>query len=184
MKEIFAILLGGAVLNNYAFLRFMGISTVLGSAKKPCKAVVMGAAVTAVMVIAAAIAWPVQNFVLAAFGLEYLQTLTFTAIVLIACAIAGVIAKAAVKESAGIFFPLIVLNSAVLGVVVNNAAEGLDFVQSVVAALGAGIGFLLAMLVFAGVQKRIENQYVPKAFRGLPVQLMAAGIVALALYAF
>lgn len=171
------------VMGNYVFFHFMGISTVLGSAKKPCRAVAMGAAVTAVMVIAAAIAWPVQNFVLAAYGLEYLQTLTFTAIVLMACAVAGVIAKAVVKKPLGIFFPLIALNSAVLGVVANNAGAE-TFVDAVLAALYAGIGFLVAMLVFAGVQKRIENQYVPAAFRGLPVQLMAAVIVALALYAF
>ena len=183
MKEIFAILMGGAVLNNYAFLRFMGISTALGSARNTKKAAVMGAAVTAVMVIAAAIAWPVEKFVLSAFGLEYLQTLTFTAIVLIAAGIAGAVARALVKQPLGIFFPLVALNSAVLGVVVNNAAAE-TFAAAVIAALGAGLGFLLAMVVFCGVQKRIENQYVPKSFRGLPVQLMAAVIIALALYAF
>ena len=172
------------MLNNYEFLHFMGIPTVLGSAKKPCKAVAMGCAVTAVMVIAAAIAWPLEQFVLAAFGLEYLQTLSFAAIVLVAAGIAGAAAKAIVKKPLGIFFPLIALNSTVLGVVSNNAAEGLGFVQAVVAALGAGLGFLLAMVVFCGVRSRMEDRYIPKAFRGLPSQLMAAVIIALALYAF
>lgn len=84
----------------------------------------------------------------------------------------------------GVWFPLIVLNSAVLGVAVNNAAAGYSFLEAVASALASGLGFLLAVVVFSGVCTRIENQYVPRAFRGLPVQLMAACIIALALYAF
>lgn len=184
MKELVLILLGGAVLNNYAFLHFMGISTVLGSAKETKKAAVMGAAVTAVMLVAAAIAWPMEQLLLSPLGLGYLQTMTFTAIVLAAVSIVSLIAKWIVKKPLGIWFPLIALNSAVLGVMTNNAAEGLGFVQAVVTALGVGLGFLLAMVVFSGVRSCIEDQYIPKAFRGLPAQLMAAVIIALALYAF
>lgn len=184
IKSLVLILLGGAVLNNYAFLHFMGISAVLGSAKETKKAAVMGLAVTIVSVIAAAIAWPVETLLLSPLGLGYLQTLTFTAIVLAAVGIVTLAAKLVVKKPLGIWFPLIALNSTVLGVMTNNAAEGLDFVQAVVTALGVGLGFLLALVVFCGVRSCIEDQYIPKAFRGLPAQLMAAVIIALALYAF
>ena len=184
MKEILAILLGGVLLNNYALLHFMGISTVLGGAKEIKKSVVMGLAVTAVSVVAAVIAWPVERLVLTPLGLSYLQTLTFTAIVLVSAALVALAAKALVKKPLGIWLPLVALNSAVLGVVVNNAAGQLTFVESLVAALASGLGFLLAMVLFCGVRSRIEEQYIPKTLRGLPVHLMAAAIIALALYAF
>ena len=183
-KTMFAILLGGVLLNNYALSSFLGVSAMFGSSKDTKKAAIMGCAVTVVMVLAGAIAWPVEKFVLSAFGLGYLQTLVYVSIILAVSYLVGAVAKAAFKKPLGVWFPLIALNSAVLGVVLTNAAEGYGFVQAVVAALAAGLGFLLAMVVFSGVRSRIEEQYVPKAFRGLPVQLMAACIIALALYAF
>ena len=87
-------------------------------------------------------------------------------------------------QSLGVYFPLIALNSAVLGVTVNNITDGFNFVESLVSALGAGLGFLLAMVVFSGLQGKIQEKYVPKAFRGLPIALLSASIVSLALFAF
>ena len=110
--------------------------------------------------------------------------LVFVAIILAVSYLCGAVAKASVQKSLGVWFPLIVLNSAVLGVTVNNAAAGYGFVEAVLSALASGLGYLLAVVVFSGVCTRIEDQYVPRAFRGLPVQLMAACIIALALYAF
>jgi len=178
----FAILLNGILLNNCALQGYLGISTVMGHADNTKKSAVMGAAVTAVMVLTAIVAWPVQTMVLAPKGLEYLQTMVFVAIILAVSALLGAVVKA--EKAMGLWLPLVALNSAVLGVTVNNAAAGYNFVETVVSALACGLGFLLAMVVYSGVCTRIENQYVPRAFRGLPVQLMAAGIVALALYAF
>lgn len=178
----FAILLNGILLNNCALQGYLGISTVMGHADNTKKSAVMGAAVTAVMVLTAIVAWPVQTMILAPKGLEYLQTMVFVAIILAASALLGAVVKT--EKAMGLWFPLVALNSAVLGVTVNNAAAGYNFVETVVSALACGLGFLLAMVVYSGVCTRIENQYVPRAFRGLPVQLMAAGIVALALYAF
>ena len=178
----FAILLNGILLNNCALQGYLGISTVMGHADNTKKSAMMGAAVTAVMVLTAIVAWPVQTMILAPKGLEYLQTMVFVAIILAASALFGAVVKT--EKAMGLWFPLVALNSAVLGVTVNNAAAGYNFVETVVSALACGLGFLLAMVVYSGVCTRIENQYVPRAFRGLPVQLMAAGIVALALYAF
>lgn len=183
-KTLFAILLGGVLLNNYALQSFLGVSTFLGASKDTKKAAVMGCAVTIVMVLTGVITWPVNSFVLAPFGLEYLQTLVFVTIILAVAYLVGAVAKKIVKKPLGAWFPLIALNSAVLGVTLNNVTEGYDFLQALVSSVAVGLGFLLAMVVFCGVRSKIEDQYVPKAFRGLPIQLMAASIIALALFAF
>ena len=183
-KTFFALMLGGVLLNNCALQSFMGISTVLGSAKNTKKAAVLGAAVTVVMTISGFLTWLVNDAVLAAFGLEYMQTLVFAAVILAVAYAVGAAAKCVVKKPLGILFPLTALNSAVLAIAVTNVSEGYTLMQTLVYSLSCGLGFLLAMVVFSGVASRIEDQYVPKAFRGLPIRLMAASIVALALYAF
>ena len=132
----------------------------------------------------AAITWPVQNFVLAKLGLEYLQTLVFIALILIVVYLVDLVVKKLMHKCLGVYFPLIALNSAVLGLAVNNVTAGYNFLESLIAALGVGLGFMLAMFLFAGVQSRINEKHVPKAFRGLPVSLLAACIISLALFAF
>lgn len=181
-KTLFAIILGGVLLNNYALLNFLGASTFLGATKEACKSAVTGAAVTVVMVLSTLVVWPIQNYVLAPFGLEYLQTLVFVVVILAAAALTGAAAKAICKKPLGVWFPLLALNSAVLGVAVNVVSD--TFVQALVGAAAAGIGFLLAMVLFSGIRSRIEEAYVPKAFRGLPIYLMSAAILSLALFAF
>ena len=182
-KSLFAILLGGVLLNNYALQSFLGVTTFLGASKDTKKATVMGIAVTIVMTLSGFLTWLVNNFVLAAFGLEYLQTLVFVAIILAVAYLVGA-AKAVSKKCLGIWFPLVALNSAVLGVTLNNVTEGYSLLQALVSSVAVGLGFLLAMVVFCGVRSKIEEQCVPKAFRGLPIHLMAASILALALFAF
>lgn len=180
MDAIFTIFLGGVLLNNYALMHFLGISTVLGNDRPVKKTFCLGLSITAVMVLATLVTWPLQTYVLAPFGLEYLQILVNVAVILAATAAVSALCKKNCKT----WFTLLAVNSAVLGVTVNAAAQGYTFVQALVHALAVGLGFLLAMVVFCGVRSKIEDQYVPKAFRGLPIQLMAAAIVALALFAF
>ena len=180
MDAIFTIFLGGVLLNNYALMHFLGISTVLGNERPVKKTCCLGLSITAVMVLATLVTWPLQTYVLAPFGLEYLQILVNVAVILAAAALISALCKKNCKT----WFTLLAVNSAVLGVTVNAAAEGYTFVQALVYALSVGLGFLLAMVVFCGIRSMIEEQYVPKAFRGLPIQLMAASILALALFAF
>ena len=184
MKELFAILLGGVLLNNYALQSFLGVSTFLGTAKETKKSAVMGAAVTVVMILAGACCWLLDTFVLNALKADYLQPLLFTAIILAVATVIGAAAKAVFKKSLGIFFPLLALNSAVLGAAVNNASAGYTFVQALVSAFAVGAGFTLAMVLFCGIRSKINEKYVPAAFRGLPIYLMAASILALTLFAF
>ena len=180
-KYLLSLLLGGVLANNFVFQKFLGVTPFLGHSKKECRAFGVGASVAAVMFVTALIAWPVQNFLLAKAG--FLQTLVFVILVLAVVYLAELILKKAGK-SFGSYFPLIALNSAVLGLALNNAAAGYGFLETLFASLGAGLGFLLAMVVFAGVRSKINEKYVPAAFRGLPIYLLAAGIISLALYAF
>jgi electron transport complex protein RnfA len=182
-KTFFALVLGGVLLNNCALQSFMGVSTLLGAANNTKKAGALGVAVTVVMTISGFLTWLVNDALLAPKGLEYMQTLVFTAVILAVAYVVGA-AKSVVKKPLGVLFPLTALNSAVLGVSVTNITEGYTLMQTLVASLSFGLGFLLAMVVFSGVASRIEDQYVPKSFRGLPIRVMAASIVALALYAF
>lgn len=184
VKSLLTILLGGVLVNNYVFQRFLGVTPFLGNSKKECRAFGVGAAVAVVMLLTALIAWPVQTFILDKLSAGYLQTLVFVIIVLVVVYLAELFVNKVMKKSLGVYFPLIALNSAVLGIAVNNAADGYNFIEALVASLGAGLGFLLAMVVFSGVRRRINEQFVPAAFRGLPITLLAAGIISLALYAF
>ncbi len=183
-KTLFAILLGGVLLNNYALQSYLGVSTLLGASKDTKKAVAMGGAVTVVSLLSGLITWPMDRFVLAPMGMEYLRILTFVAVILAVSYLVGAVVKMICKKSLGIFLPLVALNSSVLALCLNNVSEGLDFLQTLVQSLAVGLGFLLAMVLFCGVRSKIEDQYIPKAFRGLPIHLMAACILALALYAF
>lgn len=183
VKSLLTILLGGVLVNNYVLQQFLGVTPFLGNSDKECKAFGTGVSVAVVMLLTALIAWPVQAL-LTKLNAGFLQTLVFVIIVLAVVYLAELFVKKVLKKSLGVYFPLIALNSAVLGLAVNNTAAGLNFVESLFAALGAGLGFLLAMVVFSGVRSRVHDQFVPTAFRGLPIMLLAAGIVSLALYAF
>ena len=180
MKALLLIMLGGVLVNNYALEKFLGVGPVLGGRKYGSAA--MGFSVAAVMLLAAAVTWPLYRL-LVLLGAEYLETLIFVLVVLLVVYVLGAIfAKSG--NSVGAYFPLVALNSAVLGLAVNNIAEGCTYAEALFAALGAGLGFVLAMVLFDGVKSKINERYVPKAFRGLPVMLLAASIISLAFYAF
>lgn len=180
MKALLLIMLGGVLVNNYALEKFLGVGPVLGGRKYGSAA--MGFSVAAVMLLAAAVTWPLYRL-LVLLGAEYLETLIFVLVVLLVVYVLGAMFAKSGKP-VGAYFPLVALNSAVLGLAVNNITEGYTYVEALFAALGAGLGFVLAMVLFAGVKSKINERYVPKAFRGLPVMLLAVSIISLAFYAF
>ena len=186
-KHLILILMGGVLVNNYVLQRFLGICPFLGVSKRFKQASGMGFAVIFVMLCATAVTWPIQMFVLNRFGLGYLQTIVFILVIAALVQFVEIVLKKFIPslyKSLGVYLPLITTNCAVLGVTINNITDGYDFIESMVSSLGVGLGFLLAMVLFAGVRSRIENCPSPKCFKGLPVTLIAASIVSLAFYGF
>ena len=184
VKSLLLLVLAGVLANNYALTQFLGVSPFLGYAKKSSKILGMGLAVTAVMVLAAAILWPVQTYLLSAYNLGYAQVPVFLLVIVAVVYLVDLAASKIAKQPLGAYAPVIVLNSAVLGLALNNVAAGYTFVESLAAALGVGLGFLGAMWVLSGIEEKIDNHYVPAPFRGLPILLLAASIVSMALMAF
>ncbi len=187
MKELILILMGGVLINNYVLQRFLGICPFLGVSKRFNQASGMGIAVIFVMLCATAVTWPIQTFVLNSFGLGYLQTIVFILVIAALVQFVEIILKKfipALHKSLGVYLPLITTNCAVLGVTINNITDGYNFIESMFSSLGVGLGFLLAMVLFAGVRSRIENCPAPECVKGLPVTLIAASIVSLAFFGF
>ena len=175
------------LVNNYVLSRFLGICPFLGVSKQLKQATGMGLSVIFVMLAATLVTWPLQTYVLDPLGLGYMQTVTF---ILVIAALVQFIEMAlkkfipALHKSLGVYLPLITTNCAVLGVTINNIDDGYNFIESMVSSLGCGLGFLLAMVLFAGVRSRLEESNVPKCFRGLPITLIAASIVSLSFFGF
>ena len=187
IKALIYILLTGVFVNNYVLQKFLGICPFLGVSKKFDQASGMGIAVTFVMLCATAVTWPIQTYVLEANGLGYLQTIVFILVIAALVQFVEIVLKKfipALHKSLGVYLPLITTNCAVLGVAINNITDGYNFVESMFSSLGVGLGFLLSMVLFAGVRSRIENCPAPKAMQGLPVTLIAASIVSLAFFGF
>ena len=186
-KEMILILMGGVLINNYVLNQFLGICPFLGVSKKVGQATGMGAAVIFVMLFATAATWPIYNYVLVPMNLSYLQTIVFILVIATLVQFVEIVLKRfipALHASLGVYLPLITTNCAVLGVTLNNITDGYNFGESMVSSLGVGLGFLLAMLLFAGVRQKLDDSNAPKCFKGLPVTLIAASIVALAFYGF
>ena len=187
LKSLILILMGGVLINNYVLQQFLGICPFLGVSKKVNQAVGMGVAVTFVMLFATAATYPIYYFVLAPNGLEFLQTIVFILVIATLVQFVEIILKRFIPslfKALGVYLPLITTNCAVLGVALNNVSDGYSFIESMTSSLGVGLGFLLAMVLFAGVRSRIEKCPAPKAFKGLPTTLIAASIVAMSFYGF
>ena len=187
IKSLILILMGGVLVNNYVLQRFLGICPFLGVSKKFNQASGMGIAVIFVMLCATAVTWPIQTYILDAAGLGYLQTIVFILVIAALVQFVEIVMKKflpALHKSLGVYLPLITTNCAVLGVAINNITDGYNFVESMFSSVGVGLGFLLAMVLFAGVRSRIENAPVPEAMKGLPITLVAASIVSLSFYGF
>ncbi len=184
MNTLFAILLGGILVNNYALEQLLGLTPMLGLATRGKKTLGMGLGVTLVMLLSTALLWPVENLLLAPLKLEYLQTVVFLAVILAVVYLLEVLARKLIRKSLGVYFPVIALNGAVLGLALNAAGEGYTFPEALAVALGVGLGFLLGLELLEKLQVKLHTKQVPAAFRGLPIQLVMAGIVAMALLAF
>ena len=192
IKQLVAIFLAAILTENYVLNKFLGICPFLGVSKKLDTAVGMSCAVTVVMVISTAVTWPLYTYLLVPNGLGYLQTIVF---ILVIAALVQLLETALRKympplyNALGIYLPLITTNCAVLGVtmlVLEKGAEDPTFgyLQSLVNSFGSGIGFLVAMVLFAGVRERLENCDIPDTFKGLPITLVAASLVAVSFLGF
>lgn len=182
LKELILILMAGVFARNYVLQKTIGICPFLGVSKKFGQATGMGIAVTFVMLCATAVTHPIYEL-LKLLHLEYLKTIAFILVIAALVQFLEIALKKfipALHKSLGVYLPLITTNCAVLGVAIANVDEGYGFLKSLVSSLGVGLGFLLAMVLFAGVRSRIENCPSPKCFRGVPITLIAASIVALA----
>ena len=185
--ELLAISLGAILANNFIFSQFLGICPFLGVSKKVDTAVGMGIAVTFVMGLASAITWAVQRFVLDPFGLGYMQTVAF---ILVIASLVQFIemflqkAMPALYTALGVYLPLITTNCAVLGVAILNINSNYNFIESVVYGITGGLGFLLAIVLFASIRERLVFADYPKSFEGFPIALVTAGLMALSFMGF
>ena len=181
-----AIFFSMILVNNYGLVKFLGICPFLGVSKQLSSAVGMAVAVTVVMAMATAVTWPLQQL-LERFDLVYLQTIAFILVIAVLVQLLELFLKKFIPPlyvALGVYLPLITTNCAVLGVTILNIDEGYSYIESLVCAVGAGIGFLLAMVLFSGVRRRVEDANPPKCMEGLPITLIAAAITALSFTGF
>ena len=186
-KELISILLTAILTQNFVLAKFLGICPFLGVSKKLNTAVGMSAAVIFVMALATAVTYPINQLLLVKFDLEYLQTIVFILVIAALVQLVEIILKKyipALYNALGIYLPLITTNGAVLGVVILNVDNSYNFAQSMFNSVGAGLGFMLAMVMFAGVRERLESCEVPKFMQGLPITLVAASLVSVSFLGF
>ena len=187
MGKYIIIIISMVLVNNYPLAQFLGICPFLGVSKDKSSATGMGIAVTFVMVLATAVTWPIQQL-LNKFGIGYLQTVVFILVIAALVQLIEMFMKknmVGLYKSLGVFLPLITTNCAVLGVCISNIDSGLNYAESLFNAFGAGVGFLFAMLLMAGVRGKLEDQSrIPKSFRGVPIVLLAAAIMSLSFMGF
>ena len=187
VKALIIILMSSVLVDNYVLSRFLGICPFLGVSKKVNQSVGMGAAVIFVMLVATAVTWPIQTYVLNPLNMGYMQTIAFILIIATLVQFIEIFLKKvipALHKSLGVYLPLITTNCAVLGVTINNMTDGYNFLESMVSSLGCGLGFLLAMVLFSGMRSRIEESDIPESFKGLPVTLVAASFISMAFFGF
>ena len=184
--SIASILLAAILTNNMVLSKFLGICPFLGVSKKTDTALSMSIAVTLVMVVSTAVTWPIYRFILSP-DYTYLETIVFILVIAAIVQFIEIVLKRYIKpiyNALGIYLPLITTNCAVLGITMLNITNELGFVQSLVNALGAGLGFMLAMLLFSGVRERLETADIPEFLKGLPITLVAAALVSLSYLGF
>ena len=187
VKSFLAIILTSVLTENFVLCKFLGICPFLGVSKKLNTAVGMSAAVIFVMALSTAVTYPINKYLLIANDLEYLQTIVFILVIAALVQLVEIILKKFMPplyNALGIYLPLITTNCAVLGVVLLNQTKGYNFAESMVNSVGAGLGFMLAMVIFSGVRSRLEGADIPKFLQGLPIVLIAAAIVSLSFMGF
>ena len=184
---LLSIFLAAILTNNYILCKFLGICPFLGVSKKLDTAVSMSAAVIVVMVVATAVTWPIQTLLLDPLGLGYLQTIVF---ILIIAALVQFIETFMKKnmpplyQALGVYLPLITTNCAVLGVALNNVKYEYSILESVVNGFATGVGYLIAIVLLAGIREKMEYNDIPKPFQGMPIVLITAGLMAIAFCGF
>ena len=187
MTKFIIILLSAVFINNYVLSRFLGICPFLGVSKKLDSATGMSLAVIFVMLMATAVTFPIQKYLLEPNNLVYLQTIVFILVIAALVQLVEIVLKKyipSLHKSLGVYLPLITTNCAVLGVTILNIDEGYNFAEAMVNALGSGLGFFLAMVMFSGGRSTIEGSDIPESFKGLPITLIAAAITSLSFMGF
>ena len=186
ITKLLSISLGAILVNNFILVQFLGICPFMGVSKKMDTAMGMGFAVIFVMGLASALCYPV-NVLLVKLDLEYMQTVAFILVIAALVQFVEMFLKKSMPslyEALGVYLPLITTNCAVLGVVLLNVQEGYNFIESVVYGITGGVGFLLAIVLFASIRERLEFSEPPKAFQGFPIALITAGLMALSFMGF
>lgn len=187
MKELILILISSALVNNVVLSQFLGLCPFLGVSKKTKTAASMGAAVIFVIMIASAVTYAVHYQVLVPLGLEYMQTIVFILVIAALVQMIEMMLKKvspAIYSALGVYLPLITTNCAVLGVAITNIQDGSTFAESMMNSLGTSTGFLIAIVIMAGIRERLEGNDIPKAFQGMPIVLITAGLMAIAFCGF
>ncbi|MBQ2454177.1 MAG: RnfABCDGE type electron transport complex subunit A [Lachnospiraceae bacterium] len=187
MKAALFLIFTAMITNNYVLVQFLGICPFLGVSKKLDNAMGMSIAVIIVMVIATAVTWPIQTYLLDPNGIGYMQTLVFILVIAALVQLIEIILKKFIPSlhaALGVYLPLITTNCAVLGVCVLNITNEFNYGQALLNSFGSGVGFMLAMFLFAGVRSRIETNDYPEAFKGVAGTLVAASIVSLSFLGF
>lgn len=187
MMKLAAIFFSMVLVDNYILVKFLGICPFLGVSKKLDSSVGMSIAVIFVMMMATAVTWPMYTYILVPNGLEYLQTISFILVIASLVQLVELILKKflpSLHRALGIYLPLITTNCAILGVTMLNIDNGYNFIESMVGSLGAGVGYLIAMVIFTGVRSTLEYAKPPKSFEGLPITLVSASLAALSFSGF
>jgi len=187
VKTMLVILLSAMLTDNFVLSKFMGICPFLGVSKKLDSATGMGVAVTFVMICATLVTYPIHHGILVPNHLEYFDTVVFILVIALFVQLVENFLKKcipALYKSLGVYLPLITTNCAVLGVTVLNIDNGFTFVNSIVNALGGGLGFMLSLIIFSGVRKKLEYADIPETFKGVPATLIAASIVSVSFMGF
>ncbi len=191
LKSLIVIIVGAVLIDNYVLRQFLGICPFLGVSKKLNQATGMGISVTLVMIIATAVTWPIQTFILSPahgkWDIGYMQTIVFILVIAALVQMIEILLKKfipSLHKGLGVYLPLITTNCAVLGVTIDNISDGFGFIESLVCSLGVGLGFMLAMVLFSGLRSRIDDSAIPESFKGLASTLIAASFISLAFFGF
>ena len=187
MKELLLVLVASALVNNVVLSQFLGLCPFLGVSKKTKTAASMGAAVIFVIMIASAVTYAIHYGVLVTLGMEYMQTIVFILVIAALVQMIEMMLKKvspAIYSALGVYLPLITTNCAVLGVAITNIQNASSFAESMMNSLGTSVGFLIAIVIMAGIRERIEGNDIPKPFQGMPIVLIISGLMAIAFCGF
>ena len=187
ITTLFLGIISAALVNNVVLSRFLGLCPFLGVSKKTSTAVGMGSAVIAVIALSSAITYVINKLILVKFDLVYLRTIVFILIIAALVQAVEIILKKKIPSlynAMGVYLPLITTNCAVLGVAIDSAQKGYGFAETMIYSVGTAVGFLIAIVIMSGIRERIEDNNIPEAFKGMPIVLVTAGLMAMAFVGF